>query len=82
MTAQNMKEVYVNELQKGVRSITFTKVNGDKRVMNATLDPKVLAKVYGEQTKATQRSDTTLTVFDTDKQDWRAMRMDSIISFN
>lgn len=81
MTAQNMKEVYVSELQKGVRSITFTKVNGDKRVMNATLDPKVLAKVYGEQATATQRSDTTLTVFDTDKQDWRAMRMDSIISF-
>lgn len=81
MIAKNMKEVYVSELTAGVREITFTKVNGDKRVMNATLDPKVLSKVYGEQTAATQRSDTTLTVFDTDKQDWRAMRLDSIISF-
>lgn len=75
------KENYVKQLQSGTKKITFTKVDGTQRVMNATLDPAVLTKMYGEQITATQRNDTTLTVFDTDKKDWRAMRLESIQSF-
>jgi|TARA_X000001036_G_scaffold410489_1_gene422415 hypothetical protein len=75
------KETYISQLQSGTKKITFTKVDGSERVMNATLDPAVLNKVYGEQVSATQRNASTLTVFDTDKKDWRAMRLDSIKSF-
>ncbi len=71
------KENYISQLESGTKKITFTKVDGSERVMNATLDPAVLPNGVSAQ----QRNASTLTVFDTDKQDWRAMRLDSIKSF-
>lgn len=74
------RETYISQLQSGTKKITFTKVDGSERVMNATLDPAVLNKEYGVFI-GEQRNASTLTVFDTDKKDWRAMRLDSIKSF-
>ena len=57
--------------------ITFTKVNGEARVMPCTLDPmvvppKVLAE--GEVAKVRKPNLETISVWCTDKNEWRAFK--------
>mgnify|MGYP006154720731 FL=1 len=72
------KEAYLESLSNGVRTVTFTKVDGTERVMEATIQPKILKEIYGDQATALQRNPDTLTVFDTEKKDWRSIRVSSI----
>ena len=72
------KEAYLERLSNGVRTVTFTKVDGTERVMEATIQPSILKEIYGDQATALQRNPDTLTVFDTEKKDWRSIRVSSI----
>jgi len=72
------KEAYLETLANGVRTITFTKVDGTERIMEATLEPTMLREIYGDEAVAQQRNDDTLTVYDTEKKDWRSVRVSSI----
>lgn len=66
----------VTKLQAGVVTIRFQKANGTERRMSATLNPAVIPLQAAEP----EESATTLTVWDTEVQDWRAFRLDSILS--
>jgi len=74
----------LNKLHENVCKVTFVKANGEKRVMNCTLQPKVLKERFGEtyEDNAESRDSVDIiTVMDTDKNDWRRFRVDSVKSF-
>lgn len=70
----NMTDI-VNELTNRVVEITFDKLDGTERVMNATLQESVVPETKGTESK---KSDTHLVVFDVDKQGWRTIIVDRI----
>lgn len=60
--------------------VTFTKVDGSVRVMPCTLSPDLVPKVKvteGKRTKAPNPN--TMSVFCTDKAEWRSFRVDNVI---
>ena len=69
-------------LQSGTYEITFTKVNGETRIMPCTLDSSKLppAPVKEQVNKLEKAENTnTLRVWCTDKQEWRSFRVMSIL---
>jgi hypothetical protein len=71
----NMTDI-VKELQQRVVTITFDKLDGTERVMNATLQEDVIPEVTGES----RATDSNLVVFDVDKNGWRTIVVDRIKS--
>jgi len=56
--------------------VTFTKVDGTKRTMPCTLDAKRLPPVVvKESTKEKKPNDQVMSVFCTDKNEWRSFRI-------
>lgn len=65
-------------LSKEVATVTFTKKNGEKRVMVCTTMQDLLP---GEPSKfAGPVSDSVLTVWDIESDGWRSFRFDAISS--
>ena len=72
----NLKEL----LKTDVVQVVFTKVNGEKRIMNCTLQSSFLPEsVEREETR--KQSDTSLAVWSVDDGGWRSFRWESIVSF-
>ena len=69
------RETLIKNLQKQTMKITFTKVNGDERVMDCTLQEHIVPP-----TKYTDRkkNEEVLPVFDINKAEWRSFRLDSV----
>jgi hypothetical protein len=75
------KQQMLDELRDGACTVSFTKVNGDARVMPCTL---VEANIpVGAKSKGTGKtmSDETIAVFATDIGEWRSFRVDGVTSF-
>jgi|TARA_B110000977_G_scaffold58462_1_gene79485 hypothetical protein len=72
-------------LHEGVCSVTFTKVNGDERVMNATLKADLLPAVEpvaeGVETKTKKVNPDVIAVYDVKAPGWRSFRWDSVKAF-
>lgn len=72
------------QLHNGILEITFDKVDGTRRVMQCTLDQDYI-KTHSEIKEQTENTRTpkegVLVVFDTEKNAWRSMRVESIISY-
>lgn len=66
------------QLQTEVLEITFTKVNGDKRVMNCTLMEGILPSNTTENKTDKKVNETILSVWDIDAKGWRSFRMDAV----
>lgn len=85
MTNENLKEQYQGFLKAGVCTVTFTKVNGDTRVMKCTLNtafiPAVQIPTPMSEEKELERSANVLRVFDTEAHGWRSFRVDSVTDF-
>ena len=75
----------IEELQLGEKVVTFTKVNGEKRVMTCTLDASIIPVATKEdplsQKKVRSVSDEVLPVWDVNANGWRSFRIDSVVSF-
>ena len=74
----------LNKLHESVCKVTFTKKNGENRVMNCTLKKETLKEVLGDSyTEDTNSRDTedVVTVLDTDKNAFRRFRVDSVKLF-
>ena len=69
------RETLIKNLQNKVMKITFTKVNGDERVMDCTLQEHMVPPTSPENRK---ENEEVLPVFDIDKGSWRSFRLDSI----
>lgn len=70
----------LEQLHAGPCVVTFTKVNGEKRVMPCTLQASLLPIAPSKEV-VTERKENldTIRVFCTDKQEWRSFRVDSVI---
>lgn len=68
-------------LNTGVVEVTFTKVNGDKRLMTCTLQSSFLPEEV-ETEKTRKQNDEVISVWDTEVNGWRSFRFDSVISYS
>ena len=69
------RDVLIKNLQKKAMRITFTKVNGEERVMDCTLQEHMLPETNESNRK---QNEEVLPVFDINKGEWRSFRLDSI----
>lgn len=70
----------IKELSSKVLSVTFTKANGEERVMRCTLQSKYLPESEVSENKR-KKNDDIIVVWDVDKDTWRSFRVDSVIAF-
>lgn len=73
----------IEELQTGTKVVTFTKVNGEQRVMTCTLDQNLIPQDNRESVAKSPKpvNEEVLPVWDTTAQGWRSFRIDSVVSF-
>lgn len=72
-------------LNSGTVTVTFTKKDGNERIMKCTTDPVMILFKNAEllESKSTPRySDTALPVYDLEVDGWRSFRWDSIKQVN
>ena len=69
------RETLIKNLQKKAMRITFTKVNGDERIMDCTLQEHMLPETNESNRK---QNEEVLPVFDINKGEWRSFRLDSV----
>lgn len=67
-------------LAQGEAIVSFTKLNGQERVMRCTLQEGVIPLYSEKGTKTKPPSGEILAVWDLDKNEWRAFRYDRITS--
>jgi len=80
-TDPEFQECLKGLLREGVVTVTFTKKNGDERVMKCTLNGEQLPQIQKEATEVSevrQTSNTSLAVFDVEAQGWRAFKWESV----
>jgi hypothetical protein len=78
----NRKKMLKSFLSHNKVQVTFTKVNGDTRIMNCTLNEDLIPvkldkSVYEPKNKADNPN--TIAVYDLDKNAWRSFRIENII---
>lgn len=79
--------MYSNELKErimtGVATVTFTKTNGEQRVMRCTQDlTRISSGHYPKQDSLPQRINEDIErVFDLDISEWRSFRKDSVTTW-
>jgi len=74
MTQDERYTYFRQQLQDNICEVTFTKVNGEVRVMPCTLRADILPVVENKQTKVSEPKTETISVFCTDKKEWRSFR--------
>jgi hypothetical protein len=76
------REQLVEQLKTSICEVTFTKVNGEKRVMPCTLRedlmPTIPADVGSKSTVKRHVVQNVLSVWCTDASAWRSFRIDSV----
>jgi len=68
-----------NQLSAGVLFVTFTKDNGDERVMRCTTNEFDIPIEKLPKGTGPKHTDEVQRAFDLDKQEWRSFRWDSVI---
>ena len=74
------REELLETLRNNVCTITFTKVNGEVRIMPCTLKADIVP-AYERKTpikEATDKEKATVSVWCTDASSWRSFRFDSV----
>ena len=71
------RDTLVKNLQSRAMRITFTKVNGEERIMDCTLQEHMIPATDANKRK---QNEDVLPVFDINKGEWRSFRLDSIIN--
>ncbi len=68
------------KLHEGIVRVTFTKMNGEERIMDCTLMETLIPSTdLHESTR--KHSDEVQPVWDVEKAAWRSFRFDSVISY-
>lgn len=86
LSKDDKRTLFIQMLQEGEVTVTFTKVNGETRAMPCTLAPSLIpvettfVPTISEATEKKERKVSTevIRVFCTDKQEWRSFRIDSV----
>lgn len=74
-----MKITLRNALEKGAVNVTFTKADGSRREMRATTNESLFT--YESRGAGTPEPQGVIRVWDLDKNEWRSIREDRVISF-
>lgn len=80
------KENLLDLLRNNLVTVTFTKVNGEERVMSCTLQSEHIpnATLSNNSSQVLRensgRSDNNISVWDTQAQNWRSFRVGSVKS--
>jgi hypothetical protein len=72
----------LNLLRKGICEVTFTKVNGERRVMPCTLKEDLLPPASNKDETRKSKDNNLISVWCTDKQAWRSFKLGNFISVN
>lgn len=77
-TLDQRREQIQSLLSENVCAVTFTKVNGEQRIMPCTLMPNLLPRV--EKAMAVQRPQNpeTMSVWCVDQQGWRSFKLANV----
>lgn len=80
------RDEVIKDLREFVAEVSFTKVDGQNRVMRCTLKPELLpAKYVNEEIEAEKNFHAenldVIRAWDVQKAAWRSFRMDSVIYF-
>jgi hypothetical protein len=79
------REGLVDILRHNIVTVTFTKVNGDERVMKCTLRSEMIPNAptqNGELVVEQKQSSNNVSVWDVDSQGWRSFRVASVKSIS
>jgi hypothetical protein len=78
-----LRDRMIEELQKGVCTVVFTKSDGSERIMHATLQESFLPPPapVKEGAKPREPNFEIVNVWDTDESGWRSFRLDRLIEF-
>jgi hypothetical protein len=71
------RNILLEALTKHECTVTFTKVNGETRVMPCTLKENVVPKIEPKGTK--KPNETIVSVWCLDKREWRSFRVDNVV---
>ena len=76
----------LDKLREEVCTVTFTKVNGEKRVMDCTLNMKTIPKEHqpksdGNLAEGVEATINVIKVYDVKAEGWRSFRVDSVTQF-
>ena len=79
------RDEMVKELESGPCEVTFTKLSGDERVMQCTLQENLIPG-FDKHVPATQKkmraiNESVIVVWDLGVEDWRTFRVDSVKEF-
>ena len=74
-----MKTTLRNALGKGIVNVTFTKADGSRREMRATTNEGLFT--YESRGGDTAEPQGVIRVWDLDKNEWRSIREDRVITF-
>ncbi|MCX7593132.1 MAG: SH3 beta-barrel fold-containing protein [Fischerella sp.] len=75
-----IREHVIGLLDRGPVEITFTKVNGETRVMPCTLNKDLVPIHQSKGTREKRHSLEVQSVWCLDKKEWRSFRWDRFIS--
>lgn len=77
------RNILLEALKNHECTVTFTKVNGETRVMPCTLKedviPKPPADVASKSTVKRHENQNVVSVWCTDKKEWRSFRVDNVL---
>lgn len=81
-TVMMNRDELMSMLTDNVCEVTFTKVNGDERVMSCTLQKDMIPNATKDDTlsqaKIRNLNEEVLPVWDTKAEGWRSFRVDSV----
>jgi hypothetical protein len=78
------RDKLIADLKQSVVEVTFTKVNGERRIMRCTLDLKLLPPMTNEQynhldsQQKREENKEVIAVWDVQANGWRSFRVDSV----
>lgn len=79
------REGLVDMLRHNIVTVTFTKVNGDERVMKCTLRSELIPNApiqNGELVIEQKQTSNNVSVWDVDASGWRSFRVASVKSIS
>lgn len=79
-TVDKRREILREHLSTGIAEVTFNKVDGTVRVMPCTLDSSIIPPAPVHVTKTKKTNPLVMSVWCTDKSEWRSFRLDNVIS--
>jgi hypothetical protein len=71
----------IEQLRERVCRVIFTKINGEERDMQCTLNMEMIPEEKQPKT-GKEYNDTVLRVFDINQQEFRSFRVENVISFS